>query len=143
SFLPAAEGGGPGWGRCPGRCGTACEQAGAHRTPPPRPSPDAGEGAKRGSSAGRSLPGTHGPGILRAGGASTKGEVGERRRWGGGRAEKAREREAQLAQGVRAARHTWRDRREPGGPPDPNFVFTDEPPPAPRPNVTDQPPAPP
>jgi hypothetical protein len=60
-------------------------------------------------------------------------------RWGSLRAARARQREWQLAQGKRAAQGRWDERREPAGPPDPNFVFTDEPPPAP---ITDKPPPP-
>jgi hypothetical protein len=61
-------------------------------------------------------------------------------RYAGVRAARARRREAQLADALRERRDRSRDQTAPAGPPDPNFIFTDDPPRPPDPRLTDRPP---
>ncbi len=62
------------------------------------------------------------------------------RRWQSHRASRAMQRAAEIAH----ANQEWKERRPsaaPAGPPNPNFNFTDEPPPPSRRDITDQPPS--
>jgi hypothetical protein len=61
-------------------------------------------------------------------------------RWRSNRSYRAEQRAIEIAR----ANREWerrREHRQPAEPPDPNFNFTDQPTPAPNPQITDQPPS--